>query len=258
MSGERLCVCCPVLHPDRDPCHYDTPAVCEGCRDQMDGLLGRLPELCALLPAAFERRPARRADGTRVRSTPRASEPLHWPAFDLAGPADPRKPGLRARAWLGLDPEADWQDGDLSVATELDAMARDWLTYRPGEHLPAPTVSSLCGWLSNRLDWACGHHPAIDEVAAILAELTRAVGLAGRLDHGRGVFVGRCPSVLRDGSRCATGLRVDPYSTRVSCGRCGASWDRERGWVALAGAQEAAGLARWQDGSCSTPDAATA
>jgi hypothetical protein len=219
--------------------------------------LAELPGLCEALPAAYPRLQRPQINGSRVRSTPQASEPINWRPYDLALPADPRKRELAARVALGTDPEAEWQDGVLSVATELDGMVRDWLTYRADEHAPAPTVTSLCRWLSHRLEWACEHHPAVDEFAGDLVELAREVRSAGRVDSGMGTFVGRCPTELRDGSRCGRPLRVDMVRRAdgdgnaggfvVAC-RCGSSWDHTKGeWVGLAAAQERAGLARWQE-----------
>jgi hypothetical protein len=266
LTDERLCVACAVLSPARErPRHYDRPNVCDGCRRRLALTLAELPGLCEALPAAYPKLQRPQINGSRIRSTPQASEPINWWPFDLASPADPRKRELAARVALGTDPEAEWQDGVLSVATELDGMVRDWLTYRPDEHEPALTVESLCRWLSHRLEWACERHPAVDEFAGDLVELARAVRSAGRVDSGVGTFVGRCPTELRDGSRCGRPLRVDMVKTDddgtsssgfvIAC-RCGSSWDRHRGeWVGLAAAQERAGLARWQE-PCSTPTAA--
>lgn len=251
---EHRCVTCLPLNPAQDkPRHYEREHVCEPCRLRLSSMLGELPDLCAMLPARFPRLTRPQINGSRIRSTPQASEPINITPLDLDAPADPRKRELAARIALGIDPEADYQEGDLSVATELDGWARDWLTYRTSEHLPAPLVTSLCAWLSDRLEWACQHHPAVDEFAGDLLRISRATHRASQAGRRSGEVVGRCPKRLRDDtstqpSYCSTPLRIDPYATQIQCPRCGSTWDRDRGhqWVTLAAEMQAVGLARWQ------------
>jgi hypothetical protein len=105
------------------------------------------------------------------------------------------------------------------------------------EHQPGADLTSIVGWLSNRLDWAFGNHPAIDEFARELKEMTKALKAIAR-EHDKGESAGRCPAKLRDETRCNTRLTVDPYINTITCRRCGTSWDRRRqGWVMLKSAQ---------------------
>jgi len=71
------------------------------------------------------------------------------------------------------------QIGNVSVAAVLDSWVRDWIDVRAiGERRPIASVSSLYGWLSVRLDWACDEHPAIDEFATELRHLRGALRAA--------------------------------------------------------------------------------
>ena len=144
------------------------------------------------------------------------------------------------------------QHGALPPLVLLDQWVQDWISYGAGDHQPVPTMSSQCGWLSVRLDWACEHHPAIDDFAD---ELRRRVyhvlrGVLGLTEERQGSYVGRCPMPCQGGGLCETSLWVDPYTTRICCGArgCSGEWDRSKHqWVSLVAAQEAAGLARWQE-----------
>lgn len=230
MTDEHLCVCCPTRSPTEPPRHYDEPQVCTGCRQWLSGILTRLPDDYATLPAAFPKSTTPQSNGSKIRSTPQGSEPLNWWPFDLMLPANQGTRPLMARGFLGLDPD---QTGDLSAATILDTEARDWNTYL-NEHLPEPYVWSLCRWLGHRLEWACDHHPAIDEFAAVIYELSRSITSAARTDHGKGERIGNCPARMRDETYCNTPLRVDPYVDQIQCGRCGSRWDRRKGeWLKL-------------------------
>jgi hypothetical protein len=174
-----------------------------------------------------------------MRAAPQSGEPLNWSAYDLTLPADQATRALMARAFLGLDPD---QIGDLSVATILETWVRDWReTLFPTEHLPEPYVTTLCRWLGDRLDVACDDHPAIDEFAAEMSQLTRTVATVSQVDHSRGEYVGTCPVLTRDETRCGTILRVDPYVDEIQCNRCGTKWNRRKGdWLRLRGQQLAA------------------
>ena len=231
---EHLCVVCPVLHPTDKPHVYDRANVCESCRARIVTDLDRIPDLTALLPAAFPKTSRPQTNGSKIRSTPQSSEPINWSPYDLTLPADQRKRELLARAALGLDTD---QIGDLSVATILDTWARDFASIRD-EHLPEANVYALCRWLADRTEWACDHHPAVDEYADEICALARTVASVGRIDHTKGEKIGRCPAVLRDETRCAAPLRVDPYVDQIQCGRCGSRWDRRKGeWMHLRAAQ---------------------
>jgi hypothetical protein len=110
---------------------------------------------------------------------------------------------------------SDDQAGELPVASVLDSWARDWQTYR-NENLPPPTVDRLTRWLSDRLDWAADHHPAIDDFAEELAEqcslVYNAAGLRGPQPADMvGVPCRQCDQM---------NLYHWPGSDRVECGSC--------------------------------------
>mgnify|MGYP003576021883 CR=1 FL=1 len=232
MTDERLCITCAVLSPAREkPRHYEREHVCEGCRKRLALTLAELPTLCDVLPTAFPRLPRPQLNGSRIRSTPQASEPINWTPYDLDLPADPRKRELAVRVALGTDPEGEYQAGDLSVATELDGCVRDWLTYRPHEHAPAPLVFTLCRWLADRLDWACRYHPAIDEFAADLVELVGKV----RRATGDTRLVHKLPAPCPDCDLLSL-IRLDG-ADHVECENCHRLWtegDYQRLCVVLA------------------------
>lgn len=214
---ERLCVTCPRLRPNHTPRHYDVPNVCGGCRAHMAEDLRALPEHYAQLPAVLE--PARRG-GQRVSGTPSRSLGVSLEPLNLLSPA-----GSSGNVH---DPYGD-QHGPLPALVVLDQWVSDWSDTRgQGEHLPAATVTSLTLWLAHRLEWACDHHPAIDDYAGEVSAMARTVALIARADRGRGEPVGRCPVLLRDDTRCGTTLRVDPYADVIACHRCGSSWHRRK------------------------------
>jgi hypothetical protein len=119
-----------------------------------------------------------------------------------------------ANGWLAYGPSGD-QVGDPSVASVLDSWARDWQTYA-WALLPSPTVSSLTQWLTERLEWACDSHPAVDDFAAELRELTSRVRSAAGLTRPR--------AELKLGVPCRECEKVTLYrwpgSDYVECGSC--------------------------------------
>lgn len=140
------------------------------------------------------------------------------------------------------------QIGHLPVAADLDLWVRDWRnTLFPGQHLPAPTVLALVRWLSVRLGEACDRHPAIDEFAAEMYELRRA--LRGKLGLNappktlcRGVFCKACDlkTLYREG-----GL--------ISCGNCGENYS-ENAYLEWIGLLNAETKQRLRDGDLAMPD----
>lgn len=226
-----LCVVHPVLRPSEPPKAPQWPVTCEVCRSALRRDLSGLPGAVQSLP----REPGT-GHGPRVSGTPEPRLPVRLLVVDLT---------LRAnqgslRPWSHRFDDED-QVGPLSVATVLDTWVRDWIgTREQREHLPPANVVSLVGWLLNRLDWACDEHPAVDEFASDLRDMVRAVHSAQQLG-GSGEKVGKCPMVLRDDTRCGTALRADPYMDRITCGRCGTTWNRRDGeWWHLRALQEAA------------------
>lgn len=229
-----LCVACPALRPASKPCMPDFPYVCTSCRTQIRIELTEIPDLFARLD------PTRTSTGAgpKVSGSHDPPLPLVVEIVDLTLPSRIGSADIRMRgAWsqVGGDPD---QLGGLSIATELDFWVRDWRESRMvGEALPVPTVATLAGWLLVRLDDACDQHPAIDEFAVkvhkLRTSLQRAIGEQKR----NGEPVGRCPTKLRDDTRCNTKLYADPYLDQIACGRCGTAWPR-RQWLSLAAAQD--------------------
>lgn len=147
-----------------------------------------------------------RAAGTRERSLPIRVDPT-----DLL--ARPRHGSLQVAA---RSPWPDDQIGHLPAAAILDFWVRDWANIR-GEGLPVPEVGRLCGWLSDRLDWALREHPALDEFAGDVSRLLGALyGLAGLGLAAPKLMEAPCPSC---GLLALTQPFPEAYIECV-CGRC--------------------------------------
>lgn len=207
---EILCVTCPVLRPSASPRQPNTPQVCDGCRERLAADLTALPDAYALVDTETGR------GGGELRATGFESRPpLNITALSLLGPGTDT-PAYRLLAW-----------------------ADDWAGYL--DHTPPePDVTSTCRWLSTRLPWACDQHPAIDEFALDLRDLTGQLrAFTGR---DRGERVGRCPRKLGD-QTCDTPLYVDPYVDQIECARCRMTWKRRAGeWMHLRAQQMSAGV----------------
>lgn len=190
--------------------------VCDPCRADARIILLDVVDLYALLPEHLE--PVRGV-GPKVSGSRTPPVPLRLDVVDLILPA------------RNGNVHDDWHDqyGQLSVATVLDGWVRDWAEVRH-EHLPAPTVVELAGWMLGRLSWACDEHPAVDECIAHLrstrAVLRRAVGRTS----GR-VYIGVCPVELDEGP-CRAILMADPDVDVLRCPRCRTEWPRSR-WLWL-------------------------
>lgn len=230
-----LCVVCPAFRPASKPRMPDFPLVCTGCRTQVRIELSEIPDLYARLDSAR----AGSGAGPKVSGSREAPVPVSLDAVDLSAPARAGSVGVRHRGdWStkGGDPD---QVGYLPVATELDTWVRDWISHDwcPGDHLPAPTVAILAGWLRVRLDDACDRHPAIDEFAATVKSvrraLTRSIGELRHVDR----LPAPCPTcdlttlIRRDGAA---------YVECTSCGRLWTEEDYRRLCVVLAAEQEVA------------------
>lgn len=147
----RNCVICQQRPHER-------AQACEACRTRLGHTLANIHTLWTRLPEAFE---PGRSKSQRVSGSRETPAPANLDAIDLSARARPGSRAPYVRGLLGLD---DDQIGHLSLATGLDAIARDWRdTLCPDHHLPAPTVPELITWLANRAEDACNRHPAIDE-----------------------------------------------------------------------------------------------
>lgn len=201
--SEHLCVVCPQLRAGQ-PRIYERAQACEGCRSRLRSLLVEIVELYADVRAQMV---PGQSQGQRVSGSREAPLPLRVDPLDLTMPA---------RAAAIHDALGD-QIGQLSVATVLDSWVRDWRETRDmREALPDPTVPALGRWLTDRLDWACSDHPAVDEFAAEIRNLHRVVRTVVGVNDIRpehlDVPCRRCD--LLD-------LHRLPGQDRVECGSCG-------------------------------------
>jgi ribosomal protein S27E len=196
---EHQCVVCPQLRPG-EPRIYERPQVCEGCRSRLRSLLAELLESYVQVKLLKSTGGGAKVSGSRTPPLPLAVDSL-----DLTLPSHT----------AAVHDDYGDQVGHPSVASVLDSWARDWQTYRP-ELLPAPNVSSLVGWLTDRLEWACDSHPAVDDFAAELRTLVGVVRSAAGLTRPK--------ADLKLGVPCRDCERVTlfrwPGSDYVECGSC--------------------------------------
>lgn len=206
-SGRRMdtepthaCCVCPQLRPNVPVRLYERAQCCEGCRARLRSLLAELLETYAQVEVERGSTAGSKVSGSRTPPLP-----LHVTALDLTMPAHPA---------AVHDTNGD-QIGYPSVASVLDSWARDWQTYRT-EMLPPPTVSSLVGWLSVRLEWACDHHPAVDDFADELRNLVSVVRSAAGLTRPKAEVKWGIP--CRDCEQVT--LYRWPGSDYIECGNC--------------------------------------
>lgn len=197
--------------------------VCTACHIRVDDLLGEIADLYATLPEHLER--GRVAGGQKVSGSREAPLPLRIDPLDLSMPAREPNPTPQSR----LHPED--HAGAMSVASRLDSWVRDWREVRAmSEHPPDPTVVVLVGWLRNRLDWACDHHPAVDEFAVEMRQVHGALRAVVGIRSDR-VYIGQCP-VIDERGTCGAPLTADPYLDAIRCPRCDTLWARDK-WLWL-------------------------
>lgn len=140
------------------------------------------------------------------------------------------------------------QVGHLSVAADLDLWVRDWRDELfPGQHLPAPTVPALVGWLENRLEEACDRHRAVDEFAEAIRDL--------RTILRRKLGLNAPPKTLCKGVACKACDLLTLYREGglISCGNCGLNYsdDEYRKWVGMLNAET---IQRLRSGDLAMPD----
>jgi|SRR5690242_5341956 len=131
----------------------------------------------------------------RVSGAREAPVPIRIDPTDLLAPARPASLAVKLRGDWWLKPGGDEdQVGSLAVATELEAIARDWADER-NEGRPTPQVPILCSWLLDRIDWACQRSVTIAEAAATVGRIYRVLMAAcGRWDAPPKVITVACPA----------------------------------------------------------------
>lgn len=203
--------------------NLDSPGMaCDSCRRRLDSTLVEIGHLHAELPDHLERG---QANGQRVSGSREAPLPLRVEPLDLSMPARAHKPTLVARE----HPE-DWL-GHVSVLSTLDSWVRYWRDTRDmREHLPVPAGASLVSWLRTRLDWACDHHPAIDEFDKEMRDLRGALRTVLGVSDTR-------PELLDVPCRKCEwrSLAHLPGEDRVECDHCGdlSTLDEYKRWIGL-------------------------
>lgn len=241
---EHLCRVCPQLRQG-EPRIYDQAQVCVGCRSRLRALLAELVDDYAKVELIRPSTGGAKVSGSRTPPLPLAVDALDitMPARHGAVSSDlvPLYETITVDilVYRATDPHADEylmdtvpmaqrrrrrddrgilayglsgdQIGEASVPAVLDLWAIDWQSYA-WALLPEPTVPALVGWLTERLEWACDHHPAVDDFAAELAELAAGVRpIAPRAELKRGVPCRECDKVT---------LYRWPGSDYVECGSC--------------------------------------
>lgn len=129
------------------------------------------------------------------------------------------------------DPDGD-QLGTVPVIPRLDSWVSDWIEARgQGEHRPVPTITVLCSWLADRVDWACQSHPAIDdfaaEIKAIIGALYATNGHVNAApEHKAGIPCKSCDCVA---------LMRAPGDRYIECANCGVLYspDEYQTWCRL-------------------------
>lgn len=209
--AHTVCVICQRREPTAG-------AVCPACRLGVHTHLSDLAILAPLLPAAAEpgRAASQRVAGSREQPTG-----TRVIALDLSSPLRPS-----GRAVDGVrDPYQD-QAGPVPVAAWLDVQVRYWAELRGHEAWPVPTVAAMVGWLRGRVDWAAGHHPALEVFAAELGWYSRAVRRLLNLDtrpvYLRGRYCPRCDAA--DLWQDLPDLDGRAANHPVNCRDCGSRW----------------------------------
>jgi hypothetical protein len=170
-----------------------------------------------------------REEGKPDPTKPHVSQPVEVYALGEVTLSQRRRK-RDANGWLAYGPSGD-QVGEPSAPTVLESWARDWQTYR-WALLPEPSVAALSRWLTERLDWACDEHPAIDDFAYELNDLARRLRpRAPKPELKLGVPCRECDKVS---------LYRWPGSDYVECGSCPCLMtpDEYRRWTELISAPE--------------------
>lgn len=204
------CLCCPVLRRHSTPRRPNRPNVCDGCRERLQR------DLAAISTAYYD------DEYQPVRGT---SEILTR-VFESKPPLDLTELSLRG-------------DGFGTPRAILSTLCRAAAEDLELGELPADNIREMVGWLGRHLQQLCDEHMAVDEFARDIRQVAGELHVYERQAAKAGERVGRCPRQrYDDGDPCGAPLACDPYDSRITCPRCGTSWDRDAGgWVKLRAAQ---------------------
>lgn len=147
--------------------------------------------------------------GPPVTGTREPAAPIPLDRVDLT---------LPSRGGVVSDPYGD-QTGHNPLASSLDSWVADWRGLRGlGEGPPASTVPALAAWLGEpvRIEWACDHHPAVDEYAGEMSRLIAVMRAVLGLNDPRPVL---CEGVACPRCERRTLYRGDEYVECAGCGR---------------------------------------
>lgn len=201
IPNDRRCILCTDTDRDGNPRERNWAApgtqTCTGHYERTARGLDVIPGEYVLLSAA----PGSGTGQARVSGTGEQPLGVRVPVLDLMSPAN---------TGAVHDLYGD-QDGAASVASVLVTLCGDWIDYRgKNEALPVPSVTHMCAWLRDRLDWATeevevddegnrigGGHPALLEFTHDIHRLVAALRSAnGNLpqadDHRDGIECPRC------------------------------------------------------------------
>lgn len=205
---EVKCVICGLRAPRK-------PLVCDRCRQREAARLSEIVTLYALLPAALDVNPNTVVDltyppvGGAASTAGRTCEDCARQA-KADGAVVPLGPCRRVPPHGR--PDYDDQRGDIAVAAVLDSWVREWASTLRCPDLPkVPTVMRLAMWLQVWLPLACDHHPAVDEYAAEIRQLSAKMRRAINRDLTAVHYEAPCPY-------CKTKtLRREPGGDWIEC-----------------------------------------
>lgn len=246
---EHLCITCPVLRRPQDPRVYERANCCEGCRARLRSLPADLLDAYVHLELERTGSVGAKVSGSRTPPLPLVVDALDLTLANHGTVEDDLVPlyervQMQVQVWRPARPDEDYtkdpivmsrrqrardargvkayglsgdQTGHLGVLSVLDWWARDWQSYLPTwQLLPEASISALVGWFTQRIDWACSTHPAIDDFAGELDDLVGAVRSVAGLTRPRpelkwGVPCRECEKVT---------LYRWPGSDYIECGSC--------------------------------------
>lgn len=184
---------------------WDLPRfACDGCQQRTVQRLGALPALYAALDAT-PTRPNSSMVG--VRNPAAGSRVLvNLDVIDFTSPASRDSVFMRLMSWAD-----DWTDVRRRENPQSpdDRPAR-W--DREDDGTPRDPVAALCHWLRWHLDWACRHHPAIDDMVDEIDEIYMGV-------HGRATGE-RPPRPMRLACHCGGVVKFRLGGRRFRCDSC--------------------------------------